>query len=294
MRCNYTSRVYLEMDDLHSINDAINTRAGRQLLPSIAVSFVMLAAIFGTLKLNPIFFAALVWIVIMLAIREIVSAFKSAGIELPQFPLYVASTGIMFATWFGHIEGLSVALAVAIPNVVVYLLFQSPKDFVRRSSSAVFAIFYIPFLAGFVLLLAHSPNPISKIFTLVVLVSFNDTFAYFSGVLFGKHPMAPHVSPKKTWEGLAGAIIATTIGAGFVFVYVLDDRWWFGAIVGVLGVITATCGDLIESAVKRDLQIKDMGTILPGHGGILDRVDSLLFTAPSVWFIFELIRHFKL
>jgi phosphatidate cytidylyltransferase len=106
--------------------------------------------------------------------------------------------------------------------------------------------------------------------------------------------MAPGISPKKTWEGLAGAIVATTVGATLVFVYVLDDRWWLGAIVGVLGVITATCGDLIESAVKRDLRIKDMGGILPGHGGILDRVDSLLFTAPSVWFVFELIRHFKL
>ena len=200
----------------------------------------------------------------------------------------------MAATWYKGIDGLSVSLAIAIPNVVVFLLFQSPKDFVKRASSSVFALFYIPFLAGFVLLLAHSKDPISKIFTLVVLVSFNDTFAYFSGVLFGKHPMAPHVSPKKTWEGLAGAIVATTVGASLVFVYVLNDRWWFGAIVGVLGVVTATCGDLIESAVKRDLHIKDMGTILPGHGGILDRVDSLLFTAPSVWFVFELIQHFKL
>ena len=203
-------------------------------------------------------------------------------------------SGILGATWFKNIDGLSVSLAIAIPNVVVYLLFVTPKDYVRRSSVAVFSIFYLPFLAGFVLLLAHSHDPIKKIATLVVLVSFNDTFAYFSGVLFGKHPLVPHISPKKTWEGLAGAIVATTLGATVLFVYVLKDHWWLGAIVGILGVITATCGDLIESAVKRDLQIKDMGTILPGHGGILDRIDSLLFTAPAVWFIFELIQHFKL
>ena len=253
------------MDDLHSINEAINKRAGRQLLPSIAVSLVILGAIFGALKLRPDTFAALVWVAILLAIREIVRAFKSSEINLPEIPLYLAATGILAATCYKGIDGLSVSLAIAIPNVVVFLLFQSPKDFVKRASSSVFALFYIPFLAGFVLLLAHS-----------------------------KHPMAPHVSPKKTWEGLAGAIVATTIGASLVFVYVLNDRWWFGAIVGVLGVVTATCGDLIESAVKRDLHIKDMGTILPGHGGILDRVDSLLFTAPSVWFVFELIQHFKL
>jgi phosphatidate cytidylyltransferase len=113
-------------------------------------------------------------------------------------------------------------------------------------------------------------------------------------VLFGKHPLAPHISPKKTWEGLAGAVAATTLGASLVFHFALHDHWWIGALLGVLGVVTATCGDLIESALKRDLKIKDMGSILPGHGGILDRVDSLLFTAPSVWFVFELIQHFKL
>ncbi len=282
------------MDDLHSINDAINKRAGRDLLPSIVVSMGILLIVFGSLKLDPIIFAISTWVAVLLAMREMLRAYKFGGIDISELPLYVAATGILSATWFGKIEGLSISLAVAIPNVMVYLLLASPKDFVKRSTAAVFAIFYIPFLAGFVLLLAHSPNPISKVFTLVVLVSFNDTFAYFSGVLFGKHPMAPHISPKKTWEGLSGAIVATTIGAGLVFFYILDDYWWLGALVGVLGVITATCGDLIESAVKRDLRIKDMGTILPGHGGILDRIDSLLFTAPSVWFVFELIQHFKL
>ena len=282
------------MDDLNSINNAINKRAGRKLLPSIAVSLGILAVVFGALKISSLLFAAFIWVAMLLAIREIVRAYKVGNIDLPTLPLYVAATGILGAAWYGKIEGLAVSLAFAIPNVMVYLLLRSAKDFVKRSTAAVFAIFYIPFLAGFVLLLARDQNPIPKIFTLVVLVTSNDTFAYLSGVLFGKHPMAPGISPKKTWEGLVGAIIATTVGATMVFVYVLDDRWWLGAIVGVLGVITATCGDLIESAVKRDLQIKDMGAILPGHGGILDRVDSLLFTAPSVWFVFELIRHFKL
>jgi phosphatidate cytidylyltransferase len=281
------------MDDLHSLNAAINKRAGRKLIPSILVSLTILAAVFGGLKVKPDIFAAIVWLAVVLAVRELVRAFKSAGIELPELPMQIASTGILAATWYKGIDGLAVSLAIAIPNVVVFLLFQSPKDFVKRSSSSVFALFYIPFLAGFILLLAHQTEPLKKIFTLAVLVSFNDTFAYFSGVLFGKHLMAPHVSPKKTWEGLIGAIIATTVGASFVFVYVLNDRWWFGGIVGVLGVVTATCGDLIESAVKRDLQIKDMGSILPGHGGVLDRIDSVLFTAPSVWFVFELIQHFK-
>lgn len=282
------------MDDLHSINQSINKRAGRELLPSILVSIVILGLVFGALKLNPIFFSVLVWVVMLLAIREIVRAYNVGGIDVAALPLFLAATGILSATWFGKIQGLSVALAITIPNVMVYLLLASPKDFVKRSTAAVFALFYIPFLAGFILLLAHSHSPISQILTLVVLVSFNDTFAYLFGVLFGKHPMAPHISPKKTWEGFTGALVATTVGASLLFVYILDDYWWLGALVGVLGVITATCGDLIESALKRDLQIKDMGAILPGHGGILDRVDSLLFTAPSVWLVFQLIQHFKL
>ena len=129
------------MDDLHSINEAINKRAGRQLIPSIAVSLLMLGAIFGSLKIRPDIFAALVWAAIILAIREIVRAYKSSDINLPEIPLYLAATGILAATWYKGIDGLSVSLAIAIPNIVVFLLFQSPKDFVKRSSSAVFALF---------------------------------------------------------------------------------------------------------------------------------------------------------
>ena len=282
------------MEDFHSINESINQKAGRKLLPSILVSLSILGVVFGALEINTNIFMVFVWIAMLLANREIVRAYSRGGIQIPLSILLIANTGLLVAAWWGKVSGLAVATAFAIPNVMVSILVISSKDFVKRSTAAVFAIFYIPFLAGFILLLAKGTNPIGKIFTLVVLVSCNDTFAYFSGVLFGKHPLAPHISPKKTWEGLIGALVATTVGASLVFHFVLHDHWWLGAIIGVMGVITATCGDLIESAVKRDLQIKDMGSILPGHGGILDRVDSLLFTAPAVWFVFELIKHYKL
>jgi phosphatidate cytidylyltransferase len=282
------------MEDFHSINESINQKAGRKLLPSILVSLSILGVVFGALKINTNIFMVFVWVAMLLANREIVRAYSRGGIQIPLSILLIANTGLLAAAWWGKVSGLAVATAFAIPNVMVSILVISSKDFVKRSTAAVFAIFYIPFLAGFILLLAKGTNPIGKIFTLVVLVSCNDTFAYFSGVLFGKHPLAPHISPKKTWEGLIGALVATTVGASLVFHFVLHDHWWLGAIIGVMGVITATCGDLIESAVKRDLQIKDMGSILPGHGGILDRVDSLLFTAPAVWFVFELIKHYKL
>ncbi|MEI6406935.1 MAG: phosphatidate cytidylyltransferase [Actinomycetes bacterium] len=282
------------MDDIHSINEAINKKAGRKLIPSILVSLSILAVVFGTIIYIPILFGVFIWFAIMLAIREIVHAYKQGGIELPEFPLQLAGTALLVSAWYGRVSGLAVAIAICIPNLLVYLLVKTSKDFIKRSTAATFAIFYIPFLAGFILLLAHHEDGAARIFALVVLVSCNDTFAYIFGVLFGKHPLAPHISPKKTWEGLIGALIATTVGSALVFHFSLHSHWWLGALIGVMAVVTATCGDLIESAVKRDLAIKDMGAILPGHGGILDRIDSVLFTGPAVWFVLELIKHFNL
>ena len=282
------------MDDFHSLNSAINARAGRKLGPSILVSLAILAVVFLTISFAPPLFAIFAWVAILLAGRELTKAYKAGGIELPVNAISIAITLLLAAAWFGRVSGLAVAIAIAIPCVLVYMLLRDPKDFVRKSTAAAFAIFYLAFLGGFILLLAHDKEGLARIFTLVVLVSCNDTFAYIFGVLIGKHPLAPAISPKKTWEGLVGSIIATTIGSALVFQFALDHTWWIGAGIGLVAVVTSTCGDLIESAVKRDLAIKDMGTILPGHGGILDRIDSVLFTGPAVWFALEFIKHFNL
>ena len=282
------------MDDFHSLNSAINARAGRKLGPSILVSLAILPVVFLTISFAPPLFAIFAWVAILLAGRELTKAYKAGGIELPVNAISVAITLLLAAAWFGRVSGLAVAIAIAIPCVLVYMLLRDPKDFVRKSTAAAFAIFYLAFLGGFILLLAHDKEGLARIFTLVVLVSCNDTFAYIFGVLIGKHPLAPAISPKKTWEGLVGSIIATTIGSALVFQFALDHTWWIGAGIGLVAVVTSTCGDLIESAVKRDLAIKDMGTILPGHGGILDRIDSVLFTGPAVWFALEFIKHFNL
>jgi phosphatidate cytidylyltransferase len=282
------------MDDFHSLNEAINKKAGRKLGPSILVSLAILAVVFLTISFAPPLFAIFAWVAILLAGRELTRAYRAGGIDLPDNAISIAITLLLAAAWFGRVSGLAVAIAIAIPCVLVYILLSDPKDFVRKSTAAAFAIFYLAFLGGFILLLAHDKDGLVRIFTLVVLVSCNDTFAYLFGVLIGKHPLAPHISPKKTWEGLIGSVIATTIGAALVFEFALDHNWWIGAAIGLGAVVTATCGDLIESAVKRDLSIKDMGTILPGHGGILDRIDSVLFTGPAVWFALEFIKHFNL
>ena len=280
------------MDDFHSLNEAINAKAGRKLGPSILVSLAILAVVFLTISFAPPLFAIFAWIAILLAGRELTKAYRAGGIDLPDNAISIAITLLLAAAWFGRVSGLAVAIAIAIPCVLVYMLLRDPKDFVRKSTAAAFAIFYLAFLGGFILLLAHDKDGLARIFTLVVLVSCNDTFAYLFGVLIGKHPLAPQISPKKTWEGLVGSIIATTIGSALVFQYALGHTWWIGAGIGLVAVVTATCGDLIESAVKRDLSIKDMGTILPGHGGILDRLDSVLLSAPALWLTLELVQRY--
>lgn len=282
------------MADIHSISSAINKRAGRNLGSSILVSAAIVSLVFGTLAIHPAIFALLVALALMIAIRELNHVYRTGGVVIPDW-LVIASVPItIVAAWYGDISLLAVAMAFVTTNVMVILMFLNPKDFVKRSTAAVFAIFYIPFLGGFLVLLAHHENALARIFTLVVLTSCNDTFAYLFGILFGRHYLAPHISPKKTWEGLIGSVLATTVGASLVFHYSLHRHWWLGAILGLMAVATATCGDLIESAMKRDLHVKDMSNFLPGHGGILDRFDSILFTAPTVWAVLELVNRYKI
>lgn len=280
------------MADLHAINDAINKRAGRKLLPSILVSLLLLAIIFTTINTEPLLFFGFIWVVIMIGVREIAHAYRKGGIELPDYVLMIAATVLLVATWSGETEGLAVSAGLTIPILMFTLLLISQKDFIKRSTSAVFITFYLAVLGGFILLLANHPDGVLRILALVVLIACNDTFAYIAGVLFGKHKLAPSISPKKSWEGLIGGAIASIVGGSLIFYYLFEVNWIVGAAIGVMTVITATCGDLIESAIKRDLAIKDMSNLLPGHGGIMDRLDSALFTAPAVWFAFELIARY--
>jgi phosphatidate cytidylyltransferase len=219
----------------------------------------------------------------MLGVRELAHAYRTGGIELPDYVLMIAATVLLVATWNGNTQGLAVSAGLTIPILMFALLLISQKDFIKRSTSAVFIIFYLSVLGGFILLLANHPDGAMRIFALVALIACNDTFAYFVGVLIGKHKIAPSISPKKSWEGLIGGAIAAVIGGAFIFHSLFETTWLVGAAIGLMTVVTATCGDLIESAIKRDLAIKDMSNLLPGHGGIMDRLDSALFTAPAVW-----------
>ena len=278
------------MSDIHSINEAINKRAGRKLFPSIIVSLSLIALIWFALAYHREIFAVVVAVAVVLGIHEIVRAFNARGIYLSQIALVVASLVLSFATWNGGVAGLAVATAIALPLLLIQLLTRGPEGFVASATATVFSLLYLPFFGGFLILLARPSTGLERVMTFVVLVACNDTFGYIVGVLVGRHPLAPKISPKKSWEGLIGSLIFTVLGGALAFNYIMEMDWWIGAIVGLMIVVTATCGDLIESAMKRDLALKDMGSLLPGHGGVLDRIDSVLISAPALWLALELVK----
>ena len=280
------------MSDLHSINEAINKKAGRKLLPSIAVGLSLIGLVGFTLSYQRALFAIVVAIAVILGARELVRAFAARSIVVSFNGLTVASIGLSYAAWVGGVAGLAIATAIAIPLLLIRALLQGPEGFVAKATATSFSLLYLPFLAGFLILLARPSTGFQGVMTFMVLVGCNDTFGYIVGVLLGKHPLVSKISPKKTWEGLAGSLLFTMIGGALAFEYIMDMHWWIGLIVGLMIVFTATCGDLIESAMKRDLSLKDMGTLLPGHGGMLDRLDSVVLSAPAMWLALELVKRF--
>lgn len=280
------------MSDIHSINEAINKKAGRKLVPSIVVGLSLLGLIWFSLSVYKELFLVVLATAVVLGIREIVRAFNSRSIPISFPSLSIAAIALLGAAWIDGIAGLAIATAISFPILLIRLLLNGPEGFVGKATATTFTLLYLPFLAGFLILLATPSNGFQRVMTFVVLVGCNDTFGYFVGVLFGKHPLVPTISPKKTWEGLAGSVVFTIIGGCLAFHYIMNMHWWIGIIVGLMIVFTATCGDLIESAMKRDLSLKDMGTLLPGHGGMLDRLDSVVLSAPAMWLALELVKHF--
>jgi len=280
------------MSDLHSINEAINKKAGRKLLPSIGVGLSLIGLVWFALSYQREIFALVVAVAVVLGVREIVRAFSAHSIKISFNGLALASIGLSYAAWNGGVAGLAIATAIAFPLLLIRALLQGPEGFVAKATGTTFALLYLPFLAGFLILLAIPSTGFQRVMTFMVLVGCNDTFGYIVGVLFGKHPLVPTISPKKTWEGLAGSTLFTVIGGCLAFKYIMDMHWWIGIIVGLMIVFTATCGDLIESAMKRDMSLKDMGSLLPGHGGMLDRLDSVVLSAPAMWLALELVKRY--
>jgi phosphatidate cytidylyltransferase len=226
---------------------------------------------------------------VVLGVWELAGAFRTKGIEVPFVPLCLGSLGMLISAYIAGEEGLLVAFALTAFGVLLWRLSEGAQDAVQDVTCGVFAAAYVPFLAGFAVLMLSEPDGVSRVVLFILVTSSSDIGGYAAGVLFGRHPMAPTISPKKSWEGFAGSATACVVTGAVGVSALLDGPFWAGALLGAATVVSATIGDLSESLIKRDLGIKDMGTLLPGHGGLMDRLDSLLPTAPVAYVLLALL-----
>ena len=261
-------------------------RAGRNLPAAIGSAVVLLAAIGLTLAtLDGFPFVFLVAAAICVGIWELGRGLSAAQVRLPVEPLYAGAVAMLFGAWFGGAPPLATALAVTALAVMLWRLRLGVDGFVRDATAGVFTAVYVPFLAGFVVLLLRPEDGVWRVLTFILVTIASDIGGYAAGVLLGKHPMAPVISPKKSWEGFAGSAVSCMVVGWLCVTYLLEGDWWVGVLLGALAVVTATLGDLCESVIKRDLGIKDMSQIVPGHGGLMDRLDSLLATVAPTWLV---------
>jgi phosphatidate cytidylyltransferase len=239
----------------------------------------------ASLAVEKAVFVGLVILALLVAVRELGSALATAGIRIPEIPLAVGAVAMPWAAYDGVTDALMVALALTVVGVVVWRLTEGPDGYVRDTTAGVFTALYVPFLAGFAALLDRPDDGAGRVATFVILTVCNDVGGYTTGSKLGKHPMAPKISPKKSWEGFAGSVLTCMLAGAICMETLVDGHWWQGLILGVAAAFASTVGDLGESVLKRDIGVKDMGNLLPGHGGLMDRLDSLLVNAPVIWLL---------
>jgi phosphatidate cytidylyltransferase len=259
--------------------------AGRNLSAAIGVGVALALLVLGTLFTYRFGFVVLLVVCIAIAVWELVRAVGRAGAHPPLVPLLAGVLAMDLLSWFRGSGALTVAFLLTAVGCTVWRLADGPVGYLRDVSTAVFIALYVPFLAGFAVLLAVPDDGARRVVTFIATVVCSDVGGYAAGATLGRHPMAPTVSPAKSWEGFAGSTVACVLGGTALLTLLFDTTWWQGALFGLAIVVTATLGDLGESMIKRDLGIKDMGSLLPGHGGLMDRLDSLLPAAAVSWLL---------
>jgi phosphatidate cytidylyltransferase len=264
----------------------VGARAGRDLPIAIGVGLGLLIVVAASLAFRKEGFIVVAVLACGAGVWELAQAFTRRAIHIPLLPLLVGMVGILVSSYTAGSEALLVAFMLTVGGVVVWrVLDGSGPAALRDAAAATFATAYIPFMAGFVMLMLAQPDGARRVALFVLLSVASDTGGYVSGVLLGRHPLAPSVSPKKSWEGLAGSLVLAGAVGAVGMVWAFEASPLIGVALGVASVLTSTLGDLAESLLKRDLELKDMGSLLPGHGGVLDRLDSLLLTAPLVYLV---------
>lgn len=271
-------------------------RAGRNLPAAIGVGVALVALVVATLVWFHWGFVLVVAIALALGAVEVYQALRRLGMNAAIQPIAVGTLAVVIGSYMAaerkDIPTNTFMLAALSLTVLAALVWRMPggqDNFVKDAAASLFVIGYVPLLGSFVALMMAGERGTWRFLTMLAIVVASDTGGYIVGVLFGKHPMAPRISPKKSWEGLAGSV-GFGVAAGILMaVFTLNSPFWVGLILGILLVAAGVAGDLIESLVKRDVGIKDMSSFLPGHGGIMDRLDSLLVAAPVAWLLMYLM-----
>ena len=286
-------RAHLETTraQLEATNAKIEARAGRNLVFAIGSGLIFGAVFLVSLLLVKQIFALLVAIIVAIALVELAAAFRIAGRRVPRVGVVLGGLVVVAGAYFWGAEGMLLGLFAGSALLTAWRLIEGlvpnwetpPRTLIRDLFSGLFTLVYVAFLASFTVLLVEAENGQWWVFALVVIVVSVDVGAYAAGVTLGKHKMTPRISPNKTWEGFAGAAIVAMAVGTVVAIFALDQPWWVGIILGVVVLFTATGGDLTESLIKRNLGVKDMSSWIPGHGGFLDRLDSLLPSAVGVY-----------
>ena len=264
-------------------------RAGRDLRAAIGVGLGLGAVILLALFIWRPAFLVVVGAAVLVAIVELSRALNAGGFRPPLVPVLVGAVAMVALAWTRGPTGLMIAFLFTVLAVVLWRLAEGPTGYFQDTASGVLVALYVPLLAGFAVLLLVPSDGAARVLIFIATVVCNDVGGYAAGVLKGKHPMAPSISPKKSWEGLGGSIIACMLVATPVLWLTFHGPWWAGLVFGVAIAASATIGDLAESLIKRDLGIKDMGHLLPGHGGIMDRLDSLLPSAAVAWLLLSVL-----
>ena len=270
-------------------------RAGRNLPQAIALSVVLGAYVVLSLLFFQPAFVVLVAAALAVASVELYSALKKQQMTAAIVPIVGGCVAIPIGSYLAGLETTSIefsttsvllaSLALTVLATLVWRMPGGAQGYVRDAAASLLIVGYVPLLGSFAALMLAEEQGAARLVTFMLVVTMSDTGGLVAGVLFGKHPMAPMVSPKKSWEGFAGSMLFGVAAGTLMAILVLDVPFWVGIIIGVSLVAVGTCGDLIESLIKRDIGIKDMSSFLPGHGGVMDRLDSLLVAAPVAWLI---------
>ncbi len=264
-------------------------RAGRDMVAAIGVGAGLGAVILLSLLVYRPAFLLVLLVAILVGVVELTRALQAGGVRAPLVPVLAGTVAMLALAWTRGASGLVVAFLLTVLAVLLWRLGDGPDGYLRDASAGVLVALYVPLLAGFCVLLLVPDDGAARVLAFIATVVGNDVGGFAAGVLFGKHPMAPSVSPKKSWEGMAGSVLACVLVATPIVTLALGGPWWGGVLFGVALAVSATAGDLGESLIKRDLGIKDMGNLLPGHGGIMDRLDSLLPSAAVAYLLLSVV-----